>query len=73
VTILRGFLKMTESRKDDPSTNIMFVKTVEKYPCLYNYKLPEYSRRDMTEKAWMNVAREMNYTGNYYYYYYFYL
>jgi hypothetical protein len=48
--------------------NIMFVKTVEKYPCLYNYTLAEYSRRDLTERAWINVAKEMNYTGYYYYY-----
>jgi hypothetical protein len=52
--------------------NIMFVKTVEKYPCLYNYTLPEYSRRDLTERAWINVAKKMNYTGYYYYYYYYY-
>jgi hypothetical protein len=61
---------MNTPRKDDPSMNIKFVKAVEKYPCLYNYKLPEYSRRDVTDKAWMNVAKEMNYTGNYYCYYY---
>lgn len=53
---------MNEIRKDDPCMNIKFVKIVEKYPCLYNYKLPEYSRRDVTDKAWMNVAKEMNYT-----------
>lgn len=56
---------MNEFKRDDPSTNILFVQTVQKYPCLYNYKMSEYSRRDLTEDAWMNVAQEMNFTGNY--------
>jgi len=58
-------LQMNEFKRDDPSTNILFVQTVQKYPCLYNYKMSEYSRRDLTEDAWMNVAQEMNFTGNY--------
>lgn len=68
-TILRFYslflFQMNEFKRDDPSTNILFVQTVQKYPCLYNYKLSEYSRRDLTEDAWMNVAQEMNFTGNY--------
>jgi hypothetical protein len=41
---------------------------VEKYPCLYNYKLPEYARKDLTEKAWSKVAEEVKETGNTIYY-----
>jgi len=38
--------------------NITFVRA-EKHPVLYNYKLPGYSRKDITEKAWCDVGREV--------------
>jgi len=47
---------------------INLVEAVEKYPCLYNYKLPEYARKDLTEKAWSKVAEEVKETGNTNYY-----
>ena len=43
--------------------NIKFVGEVEKHPVLYNYKLPGYSRKDITEKAWREVGREVQMTG----------
>lgn len=43
--------------------NIKFVETVEKYEILYNYNLPGYSRKDQTEKAWQEVAAQVNMTG----------
>lgn len=47
---------------------INLVKAVEKYPCLYNFKIPEYARKDITEKAWSKVAEEVKETGiNIYY------
>nr|CAD7460045.1 unnamed protein product [Timema tahoe] len=49
--------------KDEPSYNIKFVQEVEKYPCVYNYKLPEYSRKDITAHAWQKIAKEMKDTG----------
>jgi hypothetical protein len=39
--------------------NIKFVGEVEKHPVRYNYKLPGYSRKDITEKAWCEVGREV--------------
>lgn len=42
--------------------NIRFVQIIEKFPCLYNYNIPEYSRKDVTEKA-CEVAEEINSTG----------
>jgi hypothetical protein len=30
--------------KDDSLYNIKFVQEIEKYPCVYNYKLSEYSK-----------------------------
>jgi hypothetical protein len=39
---------------------IKFVQAVEKYPCLYNYKLAYYSRKDIVDKAWVEVGKEIN-------------
>ncbi|XP_076655286.1 uncharacterized protein LOC143360381 [Halictus rubicundus] len=36
-----------------------FVQLIEKYPCLYNHTLSDYSRKDITEKAWNEVANEI--------------
>lgn len=40
-----------------------FVRIIEEYPCLYNNKLAEYSRKDVTEKAWSEVAQKTNMSG----------
>ncbi|XP_053951098.1 uncharacterized protein LOC128858671 [Anastrepha ludens] len=42
--------------------NIRLVQTVEKYPCIYNTSLTEYSKRDHTERAWIEVAEELSST-----------
>lgn len=47
----------------DQGLNLKFVGEVEKHEVLYNYKLPEYSRKEVTEKAWQNVAAEVNMSG----------
>jgi hypothetical protein len=43
--------------------NIKFVGEVEKHPMLYNFKLPGYSRKEITGKAWCEVRREVQMTG----------
>lgn len=43
--------------------NIKFVGEIEKHSELYNYTLNEYSRKDITEKAWNEVAKEVGMTG----------
>ncbi|CAB3225574.1 unnamed protein product [Arctia plantaginis] len=42
--------------------NIEFVKNVQKFPCLYNFELPSYTRKDISDKAWEEVAEAMNMT-----------
>lgn len=42
--------------------NIEFVKNVQKFPCLYNFELPSYTRKDISDKAWEEVAETMNMT-----------
>lgn len=49
----------------DQLMNIKFVEEVEKHDILYNYNLPRYSRKDLTEKAWHGVAAKVNMTGMY--------
>ena len=47
----------------DQELNVKFVGEVEKHEQLYNYKLPAYSRKDVTEKVWQMVAAEVNLSG----------
>ncbi|KAI4455572.1 madf domain transcription factor [Holotrichia oblita] len=47
----------------DQELNMKLVGTVEKYEVLYNYKLPGYSRKDVTEKAWQDVSIELDLSG----------
>ncbi|XP_034833099.2 uncharacterized protein [Maniola hyperantus] len=37
--------------------NFNLVQEIEKYPCLYNYKLSAYSYKDVTDKAWSDVGK----------------
>jgi len=52
------------AKTKEENLTIKLVEAVEQYPCLYNYKIPEYARRDITEKAWSKVAEEVKETGN---------
>lgn len=44
---------------------IKLVEAVEKHPCLFNYRLPEYSNKIAQEKAWEVVAKEVDTSGKY--------
>ncbi|XP_046409110.1 uncharacterized protein LOC124174001 [Ischnura elegans] len=44
---------------NDQELNIKLVGEVEKHEVLYNYKLPGYSRKGVTEKAWKEVSVEL--------------
>lgn len=43
--------------------NIKFVGAVEQRPELYDYNRPGYSRRDLVEKAWIEISQEVNLPG----------
>lgn len=47
------------------SEAVLFVQTIEQYPCLYNQTLSEYSRKDVVERAWNEVARQMKWPVSY--------
>ncbi|XP_026750147.2 uncharacterized protein LOC113510811 [Galleria mellonella] len=38
--------------------NLVLVKTIERFPCLYNYNLSDYSKKELTDRAWNEVANE---------------
>ncbi|XP_045773870.1 uncharacterized protein LOC123873191 [Maniola jurtina] len=44
----------------EQSFNFNLVQEIEKYPCLYNYKLSAYSYKDVTDKAWSDVGKAVN-------------
>lgn len=43
--------------------NINFMGEVEKYPELYDYTLADYSRKDVTDRAWQEIAKEVKLSG----------
>lgn len=43
--------------------NIRFVQEVEKHPCIYDYSLSEYARKDLTGNAWSEVGKKVNLSG----------
>lgn len=45
------------------SAELKLVGEIEKHECLYNYKLAEYSRKDLTEKAWGEIAAKTELSG----------
>lgn len=47
------------SKKGDQEQGVRFVRLVKKYPCLYDYDLPEYSDRESIDAAWKRIADEM--------------
>lgn len=48
---------------EDPVFNINFVRAIENRPCIWNYTLSDYSKRNKTEKAWEGVVEEVKDTG----------
>lgn len=46
-------------KKDYPVYNIKLVEEIEKHRCLYNYKLPDYLKRDVIDLARESVAKSL--------------
>lgn len=49
----------TNINKDYQEINLKLVGEVEKRPALYNFKLPEFTRKSVTDQLWQEVADEM--------------
>lgn len=48
---------------DEPAFNIKFVEIVKRYPCLYDFTSPDYSKREANDHAWGVVSSEMKMSG----------
>ncbi|KAH8341687.1 hypothetical protein KR074_005483 [Drosophila pseudoananassae] len=46
------------ARKDDPVFNVRFVQLVEKQPSLWNQTHPGYSKKEVVQRSWQQVATE---------------
>ncbi|XP_028178510.1 uncharacterized protein LOC114365961 [Ostrinia furnacalis] len=46
----------------DQEFNIRFVQEIEKHPCLWNFRMPDYARRDITEKTWYDIGKKFRIT-----------
>ncbi|CAG9790912.1 unnamed protein product [Diatraea saccharalis] len=42
--------------------NLLLVKSIEKFPCIYNYNCIDYSKKEVTDKAWNEIANETKLT-----------
>lgn len=47
------------SKKKDDDDAIKFVRLVKRFPCLYNFNLPEYTQRTKIDAAWQKIGQEM--------------
>lgn len=48
--------------EDNPTFNVKFVQIVEKYNVLYDHTMENYSNRQIQEKSWNEVGKEVNET-----------
>ncbi|XP_030747119.1 uncharacterized protein LOC115875744 [Sitophilus oryzae] len=46
--------------KDNPEFNVQFVSIIEKYPLSYDYNSNQYSNRNLQDKAWEKISKELN-------------
>ncbi|XP_021187114.2 uncharacterized protein LOC110373940 [Helicoverpa armigera] len=53
---------MSRDILSEQQINIKFVKAVQKHPTLYNFELPSYSRKDVSDKAWEEIGKTMEMT-----------
>ena len=51
---------------NDRALLVSFIDLVKKHPCLWNYKLKEYSKSDVTGLAWNYIAAELKETSKNY-------
>lgn len=49
--------------KDNPEFNVQFVSIVEKHPLIYDYNSNDYSNRNLQDKTWEKISKELNESG----------
>ncbi|XP_037930153.1 uncharacterized protein LOC119664854, partial [Teleopsis dalmanni] len=48
-----------DSKPDNYQINAKICGLVEKYPCMYDRSHPHYLKKDVVDKAWIKIAKEM--------------
>lgn len=51
--------------RDDPDFNISFVSLIEKQRCLFDFSCAEYNNRNIQERAWEKIAKEVSGSGKF--------
>lgn len=51
--------------RDDPDFNISFVSLIEKHRCLFDFSCAEYNNRNIQERAWEKIAKEVSGSGKF--------
>lgn len=52
-----------QTKTVEHQNNITFVQEVEKYPCLYNYMVSDYNRKDAMDAAWVEIGKKFGISG----------
>jgi hypothetical protein len=51
--------------RDDPDFNISFVSLIEKHRCLFDFSCAEYNNRNIQERSWEKIAKEVSGSGKF--------
>ncbi|CAD7005877.1 unnamed protein product [Ceratitis capitata] len=49
-----------DSKPDNYQTNAKICRLVERYPCMYDRSHPHYLKKDVVDKAWVKISKEMD-------------
>ncbi|XP_063831585.1 uncharacterized protein LOC135080792 [Ostrinia nubilalis] len=55
---------MTQRDEGTLDNNLSLIVEIQKYEYLYNFNMPEYSKKDMTEKAWGEISKKIGVSIN---------
>nr|XP_036214174.1 uncharacterized protein LOC106620174 [Bactrocera oleae] len=49
-----------DSKPDNYQINAKICRLVERYPCMYDRSHPHYLKKDVVDKAWVKISKEMD-------------
>lgn len=55
----------SSSKPDNYQVNAKICRLVENYPCMYDRSHIHYSKKDVVDKAWVKIAKEMDDSSKY--------
>lgn len=54
-----------DSKPDNYQINAKICRLVERYPCMYDRSHPHYLKKDVVDKAWVKISKEMDDSSKY--------